>query len=312
MTVPFRMAEPSSESQSQDLFDAEFLDRLRALFLRLRKRKQLRRKGLQSSPATGFTREFKDFRHYTPRDDFRAIDWRLYARLDRLFIRLYEEIQEFHVHILVDTSASMAEPFPEKRLSSLKLAVALAYMGLVGHHRVSLRSIGETLGAAPPPLKGQGSFQRVLDFARDLEYGGLTHLERCFEAFQPGRRRYGIIFVISDLYGRDLDEAREAIRHAAAWPGEVHFIQVYHPWEAKPDVEGEIELFDVETQEHRRLWFTPGDRERYELRFQQFLNDIESTCQSRQIDWQSWRTDQPFDELFLDLLSRGSALAGSQ
>ncbi|MEO0414467.1 MAG: DUF58 domain-containing protein, partial [Verrucomicrobiota bacterium] len=98
-------------AQGEELFDAEFLDRLRALFLSLRKRKQLRKKGIQNTPATGFTREFKDFRHYTPNDDYRAIDWRLYARLERLFIRLYEEIQEFHIHVVVDTSASMSQPF---------------------------------------------------------------------------------------------------------------------------------------------------------------------------------------------------------
>ena len=299
----------NSNEYDEELFDAEFLDRLRALFLRLRKRKQLRRKGIQSTPATGFTREFKDFRHYTPRDDYRAIDWRLYARLDRLFIRLYEEIQEFHVHIVVDTSASMLEPFPEKRSTSLKLAVALAYMGLVGHHRVSLYSAADRISDPSPPLKGQGSLQRVLEFATGLEYGGLTDLERCFDDFQPTRRRYGIIFVISDLYGQDVNEAKEAIRHASAWPGEVHFIQVFHPWEEKPDVEGEIELLDVETGEHRRLWFTPRDRERYEKRYALFLNEIEQACQSRQIDYQKWRTDYPFDELFLDLLSKGSALA---
>lgn len=303
------MPSASSSPPDEDLFDAEFLDRLRALFLRLRKRKQLRRKGIQSTPATGFTREFKDFRHYTPKEDYRAIDWRLYARLDRLFVRLYEEIQEFHVHIVVDTSGSMAQPFPEKRVTSLKLAVALAYMGLVGHHRVSLYPMGEQVGEAPPPLKGQGSLQRVLDFASGLEFGGLTDLEKCFEEFQPSRRRYGIIFVISDLYGRDVDEAKEAIRHASAWPGEVHFIQVFHPWEEKPDLEGEIDLVDVETEEHRRLWLTPRDRKRYEERYGAFLADIESSCQARQIDYQRWRTDYPFDELFLELLSRGSALA---
>jgi len=304
---------PDSEmmNSQEELFDADFLDRLRALFLRLRKRKQLRRKGLQSTPATGFTREFKDFRHYTPKDDYRSIDWKLYARLDRLFVRLYEEIQEFHVHIVVDTSGSMIDPFPEKRLTSLKLAVALGYMGLVGHHRVSMYSLGESIADPLPPMKGQGSLQRVLDFARELKFGGLTDLNRSFQEFQPGRRRYGIIFVISDLFGRDVNEAREAIRHASAWPGEVHFIQLFHPWEEKPDVEGEIELLDVETQEHRRLWFTPHDRERYEHTFQAFLSDIEKSCQSRQIDYQRWRTDFPFDELFLDLLSRGSALAGS-
>jgi len=303
------MPDPPLQRSHEELFDPEFLDRLRALFLRLRKRKQLRKKGIQSTPATGFTREFKDFRSYTRKDDYRAIDWRLYARLDRLFIRLYEEIQEFHVHVVVDASESMHAPFEEKRRSALKLAVALAYMGLVGHHRVSLYSMRDSMGAPTPPLKGLGSLQRVLDFAGALEFGGVTNLSHCFEGFQPGRRRYGIIFVISDLYGRDLNEAREAVRHAAAWPGEVHFIQVHHPWEADPDLEGEVELVDAETGERRRLWITQKDRARYAERFAAFLGDIEKSCQSQQIDYQRWRTDQSFDDLFLELLSRGSALA---
>lgn len=293
----------------EELFDPEFLDRLRALFLRLRRRKQLRKKGIQSTPATGFTREFKDFRSYTPKDDYRAIDWRLYARLDRLFIRLYEEIQEFHVHVVIDASESMRSPFPEKRRTALKLAVALAYMGLVGHHRVSLHAMRDSMEAPSPPLKGLGSLQRVLDYASSLEFGGVTNLSHCFESFQPGRRRYGIIFVISDLYGRDVNEAGQSIQHAAAWPGEVHFIQVHHPREANPDLEGEFELVDAETGEQRRIWLTPKDRLRYEERFQAFLDGIDRACQARQIDYQRWRTDQAFDDLFLELLSRGSALA---
>lgn len=300
---------PASSDTSEDLFDAEFLERLKALFLRLKKRKQLRKKGIQSTPATGFTREFKDFRHYTRNEDYRSIDWRLYARLDRLFVRLYEEIQEFHVHIAVDTSGSMVEPFPEKRITALKIAVALAYMGLVGHHRVSLYGMGAGVDEPPPPLKGQGSLQRVLDFASGLSFGGLTDLDRCFREFSPTRRRYGIIFVISDLYGRDIDEASEAIRHAASWPGEVHFIQVHHPLEEKPELEGEIQLVDVETGEQRRLWITPGDRNRYEARFRQFVEEITSACRRHHIDHLPWRTDVPFDDMFLDLLSRGSALA---
>ena len=96
-----------------ELFDAKFLGRLRTLFFKLRKRRQLQKRGAQQTPAAGFTREFKDHRHYTPGDDYRAIDWRLYARLDRPFIRIFEEVQEYHVHILLDRSRSMIEPHPE-------------------------------------------------------------------------------------------------------------------------------------------------------------------------------------------------------
>ncbi|MDF1813691.1 MAG: DUF58 domain-containing protein [Verrucomicrobiales bacterium] len=299
----------ATTTTDQEIFDAEFLDRLRALFLRLRKRRKLKKKGIQNTPASGFTREFKDFRHYTARDDYRAIDWRLYARLDRLFIRLYEEIQEFHIHVVTDTSASMGSPFDDKRTTALKLTVALSYLGLVGQHRVSVYEMGEKVSDPLPPMKGQGNIQRIIDYARGLKFSGATDLETSFRNFQPSRQRYGIIFVISDLYGRGIDEAREAIRHASGWPGEVHFIQVFHPQEEKPDLEGEIQLVDVETQENRRLWFTPKDKKRYEENYQKFIAGIEKACQDRQIDFQPWRTDYPFEEVFLELLSRGSALA---
>ena len=302
-------ADQQKESEDSGIFDAEFLDRLRALFLRLRKRRQLRRKGIQNTPATGFTREFKDFRHYTRSEDYRSIDWRLYARLDRLFIRLYEEIKEFHIHVVVDRSASMAVPFPEKRITALKLAVALSYLGLIGQHRVSVYEMGEKIGDQIPPLKGQGNIQRVIEFVRSLQFEGFTNLEKSFAEFQPSRQRYGIIFVISDLYGQAVEQAHEAIRHASGWPGEVHFIQVFHPQEEKPDLEGEIRLVDVETNEQRRLWFTPKDRERYEKSYREFIHGIEQACHARQIDFQPWRTDSPFEDVFLELLSRGSALA---
>ncbi|MEO0415052.1 MAG: hypothetical protein AAF226_08890, partial [Verrucomicrobiota bacterium] len=179
----------------------------------------------------------------------------------------------------------------------------------VGQHRVSVYGMEERVGDPLPPLKGQGNIQRVIDFATGLEFGGMTNLEECFRTFQPSRQRYGIIFVISDLYGQGVDEAKEAIRHASGWPGEVHFIQIYHPWEEKPDLDGEIELIDVESNEQRRLWFTRRDRRRYEARYQQFMNDIAAACQARQIDYQPWRTDLPFEDVFLEMLSRGSALA---
>lgn len=301
------MATLSTDNDS--LFDAEFLGRLRALFLRLRKRRQLKKKGIQNTTATGFTREFKDFRHYTPDDDYRSIDWRLYARLDRLYVRLYEEVQEFHVHILVDTSASMVTPFGDKRLSALRLAVALAYLGLIGQHRVSLYRMADRVIEGLPPQKGQGNIQRIIDYAKRLEFGGMTDLNRCFSSFRPSRQRYGIIFVISDLYGRDADEAKDAVQRIASWPGEAHVIQIFNPWEEHPDLDGEVELIDVETQEHRKLWFTKRELKRYEEVFDLFLKTVEHTCKSRQIDYQRWCTDQPFEEAFLDLLSRGSALA---
>lgn len=304
-------ATESKQADTEELFDPKFLDRLRAMFLRLRKRKRLKKKGLQSTPATGYTREFKDYRAYTPDDDYRSIDWRLYARLEKLFVRLYEEVQEFHVHIVVDASASMAKPFNEKRLSALRLAVALGYLGLISHHRVSLYSMRDRVVDSLPPLKGQGNIQRIIDYLSKLEFGGATQLRQCFREFRPTRQRYGIIFVLSDLYGQDMQSAKEAIRHAVGWPGEIHMIHIFHPWERTPDLEGEIQLIDVETSETRKLWFTKRELKRYVETFEAYLKDVERECVSRQIDYMQWSSDGSFEDLFLNLLSRGSALANN-
>jgi len=294
-----------------DLFDAAFLDRLRLLALRLRKRRQLMRRGSQSTTATGFTREFKDYRHYTPGEDYRGIDWRLYARLDKLFVRLYEETQELNLHILVDTSGSMVSPFSEKRKQALRFAVALAYLGLSGQQRVSLYSMNDGIKVELPPLRGQGNIEKIIQAVLRFSFGGLTDLEKCFEDFRPTRQRFGVIFVISDFYGRDVTTAVEAVNRAAGWPGESHFLQVFHPDERAPDIEGEVELSEVETGERRRFWITKKEVQRYTEAFDAFVDNLERACISRQIDFLQARTDEPFEERFLELLTRGVALAGA-
>jgi len=294
-----------------DLFDAAFLDRLRMLALRLRKRRQLMRRGAQSTTATGFTREFKDYRHYTPGEDYRGIDWRLYARLDKLFVRLYEETQELNLHILVDTSGSMATPFEDKRKQALRFAVALAYLGLSGQQRVSLYSMSDGIKTELPPLRGQGNIEKIIQAVLRFSFGGLTDLVKCFEDFHPSRQRFGVIFVISDFYGRDVNTAAEAVSRASAWPGESHFLQVMHPGERQPDIEGEVELAEVETGERRRFWITKKEVQRYTEAYDAFVDNLEKTCVSRQIDFIQARTDEPFEERFLELLSRGASLAGA-
>lgn len=293
-----------------ELFDADFLDRLRSMFFKLRKRRQLTRKGAQATPAAGFTREFKDHRHYTPGDDFRTIDWRLFARLERPFIRIFEEVQEYHVHILIDRSASMVEPYPEKRLLALRTAVALAYLSLLNQHRVSILSLGDGMKRELQQLKGQGHIHEILQQLSSMEFGGETDLVGSLKQFRPSRDRRGIVFVISDLFGENPEASTEALLQATRWPAECHIVHVMHPQEMRPDMTGEIRLVDVETSEVRRIWMTKRELERYATAFDKFLEDIRSFCMSRQIDYFPWTSDLPFDDSFLNLLSRGSALTG--
>ncbi len=294
---------------SEELFDARFLGRLRSLFFKLRRRRQLRKKGLQASPSAGFTREFKDHRAYTPGDDFRTVDWRLYARLERMFIRIFEEVQEFHVHILVDRSRSMVEPHPAKRFTALRLAVALAYLALVSEHRASLLSVTDRPRREMPPLKGQGHIHELLEHVAGLEFEGATDLVGALKQFRPGRDRRGIVFIISDLFGASPEDSQNALTQAIHWPAETHVIHVLDPAEMAPDLDGEIRLVDVETGEARRMWLSRRERALYAERFRSYREELEKSCLRRQIDYVSWTTDQHFEDMFLHLLSRGSALA---
>ncbi len=294
----------------EELFDPEFLRRLRTLFFKLRRRRQLKRRGLQQTQAAGFTREFKDHRPYTSRDDYRAIDWRLFARLERLFVRIFEEVQEFHVHVLIDTSASMADPHPEKRRVALRLAVALAYLALMNQHRVSLLTFGEDVRPLVPPRKGQGHIHTILQVAAAVPFAGRTDLEGCLRRFRPGRDRRGLVFVISDLLGDDPTRAEEALAQAVRWPAETHVAHVLAPEEIAPRVDGEVRLVDTETGETRRMALTPRDLERYERAFRAHLERLATSCRQRQIGYLPWTTDQPFEAMFLELLARGSLAGG--
>ena len=310
--MPAPTAPPASRSAAEtreELFDQKFLENLRSLFFKLRKRRQLNKKGEQQTPATGFTREFKDHRQYTPGDDYRAIDWRLYARLEKLFIRLFEEVQEFHVHLLVDTSTSMADPFPAKRVAALRLAAALAYLGLINGHRVSLMSMGTSVERELPPLKGQGHIHDLLKHLATLDFDTTTELGPCFAGFRPTRDRRGIVFVISDLFGHDPEESAAAIRQSAQWPAETHVIHVLEPRELHPDLEGELLLTDVETGEERRMWLTQRDMDTYTRTVEGFIADVKDACMRSRANYVTWRTDHSFEDLFMTLLSRGSALA---
>ena len=294
-----------------ELFDAAFLSHLRLIFFKLRRRRRLQRAGIQAAPISGFTREFKDHRHYTPGDDYRAIDWRLFARLERLFVRIYEQVQEYHVHIVLDRSGSMLDPHPDKRMTALRLAVALAYLGLVNRHRVSLVGIGDDVARLTPPMRGEGHIQQIIRHMAHIEFGGTTRLDHCLMRFRPGRDRRGIVFVISDLFGQHTGQAEQALRHAATWPAETHVIHVIDPLERRPTLAGELKLIDVETNEQRRLWLSPRQLDQYRRSFDSFMDRIKRTCTRRQVNYVPWMTDQAFEEMFIALLTRGSALARS-
>src|ERR1700689_358145 len=152
------------DSPTQPLLDPQFLVRLEQLELVSRKIFLGRMKGERRSKRKGQSVEFADYRPYVPGDDLRFLDWNLYARLDKLFLRLFMEEEDLHFYVLIDNSLSMDFGKPTKLHYAKQVAAALAFVGLVNMDRVVVEAFNDRLTQSLPAVRGRKSLGRVLKF----------------------------------------------------------------------------------------------------------------------------------------------------
>src|SRR3954462_3317469 len=165
-------------TSTQPLLEPDFLARLEQLELVSRKIFQGRMKGEKRSKRKGQSVEFADYKNYVVGDDLRFLDWNLYARLDRLFIRLFLEEEDLHVYLLVDNSLSMEFGSPTKLRFAKQLVAALGFVGLVNQDRVGVEGVNDRLTQNTPPLRGRKSLWRLLDFLNKVEPAGPSDMTR--------------------------------------------------------------------------------------------------------------------------------------
>src|SRR5271168_1207574 len=153
-----------ADTASVPLLDPKFLAQLEQLELVSRKIFLGRMKGERRSKRKGQSVEFADYRNYVIGDDLRFLDWNLYARLDRLFLRLFMEEEDLHFYILLDNSKSMDFGAPTKLHYAKQVAAALGFIGLVNLDRVVVQAFSDRLVQTSPVLRGRRSLWRLLDF----------------------------------------------------------------------------------------------------------------------------------------------------
>ena len=169
------------DTTTKPLLDPQFLARLEQLELSSRKIFQGRMKGERRSKRKGQSVEFADYRNYVVGDDLRFLDWNLYARLDRLFLRLFMEEEDLHVHVLVDNSLSMDFGTPTKLHYARQVAAALGFIGLVNLDRVVVQAFNDRLTQTSPVLRGRRSLWRLLDFLGQVRPAGPSNLARALK-----------------------------------------------------------------------------------------------------------------------------------
>jgi uncharacterized protein (DUF58 family) len=206
--------------------------------------------GLHRSPHYGFSQEFKEYRAYVEGDDPRFVDWNVYARTERTYIRRYEGETNTRLMILLDASASMG--YTSGTITKLQyakfLAAALAYLATRQHDPVGLIVFDEKLRQYRPATSRAGSLQSMIHTIDAVTPGGGTDLVGCFGAFREHLRRRGLVAVISDLYC-DPEEMSRAVQPLAYSGHDLMFFQLLDRHEIKPEWRESVLLEDIETQQ---------------------------------------------------------------
>jgi len=227
------------------VFDEAFLRQLERLLLLMKSPVRGGLKGGRRSVKRGQSVEFADYRDYTPGDDLRQLDWNVYARLERLFVKLFVEEEDVTVTLLIDASASMATGHPAKLLFAKRAAAAIGYIGLASEDRVAVSALSGRVARRRAAMRGSGRVFRLLaDLSAIAPADGPTDLVAAARHAGAQLHGRGVVVLISDL----LDPAADRIiRELAATGSELIVLHVLSPDELDPPMEGDLRLVDVET-----------------------------------------------------------------
>jgi uncharacterized protein (DUF58 family) len=294
------------------LFDEKTLRKLDRLALAASQVRAGQIKGERRSTKRGTSIEFADYRDYTRGDDLRRVDWNVYARLERPYIKLLEEEEDLAVHLLVDTSRSMAyggstsgaagNGAPEVDLDKFRyaqrLTAALGYVALAAGDRLTVTALsGEAPSAQYGPARGRMHTLRLLAFLQDLEAGGMTHLDAALRNYALGTRRAGLLFLVSDLFSPA--GYRTGLSQLQGRGYEVAILHVLAPDELDPPLAGDLRLVDVETGAPQDVTLDQSLRELYRRRVTSWRDEIEAYCLKRGIHYVPVTTSLAWDELVL-------------
>jgi uncharacterized protein (DUF58 family) len=296
------MSRPAaSRSTRSYLLSPQFLRRLEQAAIASRRIMVGRTKGERRSARKGTSVEFADFRSYTPGDDLRYLDWNAYARLQRLFLKLFMEEEDLHVYLLLDTSRSMDFGSPTKFAWSVQAAAALAYIALCSGDRVVLFAHAEGEGRNSRIYRGQGCAPELFEWLARLRPEGGTVLSGASKWLLNTAPAPGITFVVSDLLSPDWEAA---ISRLGAAGGDCCALQVFSREEFQPTAQGDLRLVDSETGQAREVTMGASVLRRYLRERDEFLTAVRKTCHRYGFSHLFVVTDESVEDVILKSLRR--------
>ncbi|MBM82509.1 MAG: DUF58 domain-containing protein [Planctomycetaceae bacterium] len=289
------------------IFDSDFLNKLEYLSLISRRVFRGQLMAQRRTMQLGGGIEFADHREYTPGDDFRYLDWNLYARHDELLLKRFQEEEDLHVYILLDCSHSMEFGKPAKFDLARQVAAALSYIALADLDRVAVVAFADRVIQDFPLMRGKARILSLMKFLEDLKpTGSATNLTELVTSFIHRPQRRGLAVVISDLYDPNgFQRGLDILRHHRYEP---NVIQLYDPAESEPGFLGDIELQDIESGNIRKLTVTEKNIKEYKQIFENFLESVRNYCSSYGSSCTVSHTQIPFDELLLGMIRQAGTV----
>ncbi|MDP7204432.1 MAG: DUF58 domain-containing protein [Pirellulaceae bacterium] len=315
MSSPSTTETPTrSRLRGAELIDPESLMRIKSLHARARAVVEGFLSGIHRSPFHGFSAEFSEYREYSPGDDLRYLDWRLYARSDRYYVKRFEDETNLRCYLLVDVSRSMGygSGNVSKDHYARTAAATLAYFLNQQRDAVGLFTFAQEVLHAVPPRYRPGHLQRLIA-ALEIELQGHgTDLGQPLEQIAASSRKRGMVVLFSDMLTK-IDKLEKQLGFLTSQGHEVVLMRILDPAEVEFDLEKPAMFHDMETG--RDMYIDPAAaREEYQQRFSEHQQQVEQTCRKLGIDFFQFTTARPIEMVLFDYLSwrmqRGTSTSG--
>jgi len=283
-------------------FTPHFLTQLETLRLRTRKEFLGSHTGNYSSPRRGTSLEFADYRRYAPGDDLRYLDWGIYARTDRLYVKVYREEVDLFAYIFIDASGSMAFPSRQQKfLPASHVALALAYVILANHDHVKLHLLQDQRSASPF-YRGRRRMADCVNFAIGANVGGALDLAASLSDHLQRLRRPGKAILISDFL-MPAAAYQQGLNLLRAFNLDIAAIQVLARQEVDPDFPaGSLALIDSESQREIRYQWNGSARRDYQTRLAHHNLELKSFCHQSGIHYSLYVNDRDLSDFIFATL----------
>lgn len=288
----------------------EFFSRLEALSLNLKSNLSGYFGGKHLVSTYGQTVEFADFREYQLGDDIRRIDWNLFSRFEKYFLKLFTDERQMQIQIFLDCSASMGKDNPQKSSYAMATAAALGFLSVQNMDKVSFNLMkGERAENQFGTIVGKNAFFRSMGVLENTVFDGEADIEACVKSCPDTGTKNGLTVIISDFFTDS--EWKKAVDYLCYKKRQVLLVQVLTPEEIDPSYDGRVSLIDSESvdladEKNMKLRINRSMKKAYEEALRDFKADIKDFCMKRNVDFISVNTAAPIERvLFNELLKAG-------